>query len=126
MRCPRVSRFQLQCAAGSRASGPLGGDEAVPNRVSALIEDPEVDRISTSVPPRIPRLLIVALFNAFAIISALVLTACDPSSLSTAPPAACTASGAQCQLPEGPLGVCERSRCPPGETSPCFKCTPQH
>ena len=40
--------------------------------------------------------------------------------------AACTESGAQCLLPEGPLGVCERSPCPVGAASPCFKCTSQH
>lgn len=102
----------------------MGRKRHTAEQIIAKLREAEVNRISTSVPPRIPRL--VALFNAFATITALVLMACDPSSLSTVPPAACTASGAQCQLPEGPLGVCERSQCPPGDTSPCFKCTPQH
>jgi hypothetical protein len=61
-----------------------------------------------------------------AAIALVVLVACDPSSLSTVPSASCTESGAQCQLSDGPLGICERSQCPAGEVSPCFKCTPQH
>ncbi len=66
------------------------------------------------------------LFNTLAAITALILLACDPGSLSTGPSATCTESGVQCQLPEGPLGVCERSQCMPGATPPCFQCTPQH
>ena len=66
------------------------------------------------------------LFNALAAIATLVLLACDPGAFSTGPPASCTESGAQCQLPEGPLGVCERSQCLPGAAPPCFQCTPQH
>ena len=58
--------------------------------------------------------------------SVLICVACDSSSLSNNPPGVCTESGAQCQLPEGPLGVCERSPCPGGAVSPCFQCTPQH
>ena len=38
----------------------------------------------------------------------------------------CEEAGRQCVLPEGPLGVCERTRCRPGEEEPCFQCTPQH
>ncbi len=55
-----------------------------------------------------------------------VLIACNPGSLSSDPPVRCAETGVQCQLPEGPLGVCERSPCAPGEIPPCFKCTPQH
>lgn len=58
--------------------------------------------------------------------SVLVCVACDSSSLSSNPPGVCTESGAQCLLPGGPLGVCERSPCPGGAVSPCFQCTPQH
>jgi hypothetical protein len=54
------------------------------------------------------------------------LLACDSSPLSVPPTAACSEAGVQCQLPEGPLGVCERSPCAPGAAPPCFKCTPQH
>ena len=56
----------------------------------------------------------------------LAIVACDPSSLTAGPTANCDESGVQCQLPTGPLGVCERSQCEPGETPPCFQCTPQH
>ena len=38
----------------------------------------------------------------------------------------CRDSGALCQLESGPLGVCESRPCRPGETLPCFTCTPQH
>ncbi len=52
---------------------------------------------------------------------------CDPRSFSSDPPPVhCTEPGAQCELPGGPLGVCERSPCPSGVTPPCFRCTPQH
>jgi len=57
---------------------------------------------------------------------ALALSACDPDSLSAGPSSLCTQSGAQCQHPDGPLGVCERAQCLPGESPPCFRCTPQH
>lgn len=59
-------------------------------------------------------------------VAVLVFTACDSSLFSDAPSAICTESGAQCLLSEGPLGVCERSPCPVGAESPCFKCTSQH
>jgi hypothetical protein len=55
----------------------------------------------------------------------LALAACDLGSLSEAP-AGCVEAGAQCRLPEGPLGVCERSTCAAGATPPCFQCVPQH
>jgi len=47
---------------------------------------------------------------------------CEQGSLSAPAPAACAESGAQCRLPEGPLGVCERAPCGPGATAPCFQC----
>ena len=56
----------------------------------------------------------------------LLLSACDASLLATEPSGVCTEAGAQCQLPTGPLGVCERSQCAAGETSPCFECVSQH
>lgn len=59
-------------------------------------------------------------------VAALVFVACDSSLLSEGPSASCTEPGAQCQLPDGPLGVCERSRCPDDATPPCFQCTSQH
>jgi len=56
----------------------------------------------------------------------LSLVACDLDPTAAAPTARCSETGAQCQLPDGPLGVCERSECGAGETPPCFQCTPQH
>ena len=41
----------------------------------------------------------------------IVLTGCDAALLSEGPTSSCTEAGEQCQLPEGPLGVCERTRC---------------
>jgi len=59
-------------------------------------------------------------------LASLFFVACDSSLYSEPPSAVCTESGAQCQLSKGPLGVCERSACQPGESSPCFQCTSQH
>ena len=63
------------------------------------------------------------------LVASLALTgvvSCEPGLLLTSPGPGCSESGMQCQLPEGPLGVCERAPCDPGETPPCFQCTPQH
>ena len=38
------------------------------------------------------------------------LIACDSGLSSDEPQETCTESGVQCQLPTGPLGVCERSQ----------------
>jgi hypothetical protein len=65
------------------------------------------------------------LFCAVLLASLLGLVACDFGSRG-APPETCTESGVQCQLPAGPLGVCERSRCGATETAPCFQCISQH
>ena len=65
-----------------------------------------------------------ALCSAFAALMS--VAACDSRSPSNNPSAVCTEPGAQCALPDGPLGVCERSPCPEGAASPCFRCTPQH
>jgi hypothetical protein len=56
----------------------------------------------------------------------LLLAACDLGSGSAPPPPFCTEAGVQCQLPAGPLGVCERTPCAAGEHEPCFRCVPQH
>ena len=60
------------------------------------------------------------------LIAVCMLSGCDATSFTEAPPAICTESGVQCQLAKGPLGVCERAPCPEGQASPCFKCTSQH
>jgi len=67
---------------------------------------------------------ILALISVAALYSA--LAACDTGSLSAPAPVLCVEAGNQCQLPEGPLGVCERSTCAPGAKPPCFQCVPQH
>lgn len=51
---------------------------------------------------------------------------CGPSSTMPAAGAACREAGVQCALPDGPLGVCERTACPAGATAPCFVCVSQH
>ena len=58
--------------------------------------------------------------------AASAVLACDLGALSEAPSESCSEAGAQCRLPAGPLGVCERSRCAAGAEPPCFQCTPQH
>ena len=58
--------------------------------------------------------------------AALALTACDTNFEVPAAATVCTQSGVQCQMPEGPLGVCERTHCSDGTQMPCFQCTPQH
>ena len=58
--------------------------------------------------------------------AALFLPACDASVLESAPSTVCTEPGAQCQLPTGPLGVCERTQCPAGAVGPCYECISQH
>ncbi len=59
-------------------------------------------------------------------IALVAFAACDPGSLSEGAPAECVESGTQCRLPEGPLGVCERSTCANGAGPLCFQCVPQH
>jgi len=52
--------------------------------------------------------------------------ACELGPMGVSPTPDCRESGMQCKLPEGPLGVCERSICDSGGAPPCFQCTPQH
>jgi hypothetical protein len=55
------------------------------------------------------------------------LTSCEfESFVSESPRSTCEEVGAQCQLPNGPLGVCELTSCALGVSPPCFKCTSQH
>jgi len=56
----------------------------------------------------------------------LVMMACDADSLIAGPVASCSEAGAQCQLPEGPLGVCERTPCRDSESPRCYACVSQH
>jgi hypothetical protein len=65
------------------------------------------------------------LSSALAAIALSILLACG-AGCDSAPPARCAEAGVQCQLEKGPLGVCERSACAPGETPPCFACVAQH
>ena len=51
---------------------------------------------------------------------------CDAGFLVESPRATCDKTGAQCVLPAGVLGVCERASCYAGTTVPCYVCTPQH
>lgn len=63
---------------------------------------------------------------AILVAATLLLAGCDLGSSSGPPPATCAAAGMQCQLPDGPLGVCERTQCAPGHSEPCFQCVSQH
>ena len=55
---------------------------------------------------------------------------CDSDFLASGPVRICTEVAVQCVLPEGPLGVCERTPCGGeggGEAAgACFACAPQH
>ena len=58
-------------------------------------------------------------------VATMSLVSCD-GLIEDGPSHYCEEAGRQCVLPAGPLGVCERTRCRPGEEEPCFQCTPQH
>ncbi|MGH7785673.1 MAG: hypothetical protein ACRERC_02345 [Candidatus Binatia bacterium] len=61
------------------------------------------------------------------LVVSLLCSACDGAGFSAAPvAAACASIGSQCQLPDGPLGVCQEAPCGAGAARPCFKCTSQH
>ncbi len=61
------------------------------------------------------------------ILLATLCSACESGSMSDAAiPAACSQIGAQCQRPEGPIGVCQETHCAAGAQPPCFTCTSQH
>jgi len=52
---------------------------------------------------------------------------CDFAGFTTPPvPESCSAIGAHCQHPDGPIGVCQEAPCAPGAVPLCFACTPQH
>ena len=57
---------------------------------------------------------------------ALALCAGCDAAVVPAPPAACAQVGQQCQLPDGPLGVCQQIACAAAVTPPCLRCTSQH
>jgi hypothetical protein len=61
-----------------------------------------------------------------ALASALAWAGCEDSFFESGPAMRCTEVAAQCVLPDGPLGVCERTPCEAGSEAPCFVCTPQH
>jgi len=61
-----------------------------------------------------------------ALFLSLSYSACDSMS-EPAVPASCAETGNRCQLPDGPVGVCQETACAAAEsTPPCFKCTSQH
>lgn len=41
-------------------------------------------------------------------------------------PKTCTKVFAQCQLPKGPIGICQHTTCKAGQKKPCFACVSQH
>ena|SRR6187399_1443263 len=58
---------------------------------------------------------------------ALGLSGC-PERKSMSTPKPCTEAYAQCQRPEGPIGVCQEVTCAgvAGKMAPCFTCVSQH
>ena len=64
--------------------------------------------------------------RATATILLVLLLGCGRDATKPAALATCTEQGTQCQLPEGPLGVCEQSHCRLDEKPPCYRCIPQH
>lgn len=56
---------------------------------------------------------------------ALGLSGC-PERKSVSAPKRCSEAYAQCQLPEGPIGVCQEVSCGQGQLAPCFNCVSQH
>lgn len=38
----------------------------------------------------------------------------------------CVKAYEQCQLPDGPLGVCNPAPCTSGQSPPCLECVSQH
>jgi hypothetical protein len=41
-------------------------------------------------------------------------------------PETCSKAGDKCQLPSGPLGICDSVPCKTGQPGPCLKCMSQH
>ena len=58
-------------------------------------------------------------------LAALALSGC-PERKAKGPPKRCTEAYAQCQRPEGPIGVCQEVTCAAGQLAPCFTCVSQH
>jgi hypothetical protein len=73
-----------------------------------------------------PKPLTAAVLIAVSLVGASGCGSRSQTSQSSPSAARCTAVADPCELPSGPLGVCERAACAPGETPPCFQCTPQH
>lgn len=73
-------------------------------------------------PLRSPAALLVALCLGLSGFCA----ACDEAIMAPPISASCAQIGSQCQLPGGPLGVCQQIDCSPGSAPPCFKCVSQH
>jgi hypothetical protein len=70
---------------------------------------------------QLPRML-----RALAVTAFLLGLGCGAEKVQPGALATCTEPGKQCQLPEGPLGVCEQSHCRADEKPPCYRCIPQH
>lgn len=59
-----------------------------------------------------------------ALLLALCTTACPGKK--TSAPKPCRQAFEQCQLADGPLGVCQEVSCAEGQLAPCFNCVSQH
>ncbi len=73
-------------------------------------------------PPR-SRLTMIAVTLA---LSAAVVGCPGKKKKSPAQAARCAKAYEQCQLPDGPLGVCSPAPCTAGQSPPCLECLSQH
>ncbi|MHA7837666.1 MAG: hypothetical protein ACX98W_09430 [bacterium] len=110
-----------QSANGQGANGPGAVGEA-PRRLPERARE----RFRERVPETVGRALATLPATLFVTFVLLASAGCEQDFLTEGPDARCTEVGAQCVLPDGPLGVCESIACGEGESPPCFVCTPQH
>lgn len=68
------------------------------------------------------------LVRSISILSLALLAGCPDSMPRTSPsaPTVCERAGQPCQLPDGPMGVCNESLAAECETPPCLACFSQH
>jgi hypothetical protein len=61
------------------------------------------------------------------LVASVALFGCEQGDfLAEGPARECREVGAQCVLPDGPLGVCESIPCETGKEPPCLVCVSQH
>lgn len=131
--CPGTARAKQPCyLAAPESCGfghPVIDPAAEPHCVGRQLEVRFIRRVRPTRSAWLPNYSssLRTTIRTLTLMTAASLAACDPGALlSEPPPSVCVESGAQCQLPDGPLGVCEVFPCGPDQGPPCFTCTPQH